>query len=435
MPDKNTLKKIACAEIDRRSDELIELGKEIWRNPELGYQEFNTSRLVQEKFASGNLPYKKNLAVTGVRADLNMKKPGPRIAVLGELDALYTPDHAECNPQTGAAHACAHNAQITALVGCAFGLNLPEITGNLSGAAAFIATPAEEGRLASLESGKRFVSGKTEMIFDGVFDDIDLALMIHGAEKYGIAVSANGLMMKNVRFIGKACHAGRPWAGANALSAARLALTAIDSQRELFKEADTVRIHGIIKNGGAVVNTVPHTAELEYMVRAQTPEAMTQAAELFDRCMRAAAIAFDLDVEIETHHGCMPLLNDPAIGAIHRENLFAEVPDAEYEDLGIRTSSTDFGDVTMIIPGLHPYSSGWHGAFHTFELRCDDEYKAYVEPAKLLAMDVIDLLYDDAAPAKKIAAKKTRYTKAEYCKLVESFDKKEYFSPKRKEKL
>ena len=84
----------------------------------------------------------------------------------------------------------------------------------------------------------------------------------------------------------------------------------------------------------------------------------------------------------------------------------------------------------MIIPGAHPYSSGWEGAFHTFELRCKDEYKAYVEPAKLLAADVIDLLYDDAAPAKEIAAQPRRYTKEEYCRLVESFDKKEYFSGK-----
>lgn len=430
MIAKDELKKLVFDEIDRRKDELIKLGKEIWRNPELGFQEFNTSRLVQEKFTSINLPFKKDLALTGVRGDLKLKKAGPCLAVLGELDALYTPDHAECNPATGAAHACAHNAQITALVGTAFGLNIHEVAENLSGSVAFIATPAEEGRLASLESGQRFVSGKAKMIFDGVFDDIDLALMIHGSEKYGIAVSANGLMMKNVRFIGKACHAGRPWQGSNALSAARCALSAIDSQRELFKEADTVRIHGIIKNGGSVVNTVPHIAELEYMVRAQTPEAMTEAAEIFDRCMKGAATAFGLDVEIETHHGCMPLLNDRKLAAVHRENMFKQVPDAEYEDLGIRTSSTDFGDITMIIPGAHPYSSGWEGAFHTFELRCKDEYKAYVEPAKLLAADVIDLLYDDAAPAKEIAAQPRRYTKEEYCRLVESFDKKEYFTGK-----
>lgn len=430
MLSKNELKKLVFSEIDKRKDELIELGREIWKNPELGYQEFNTSRLVQEKFKSVNLAFQKDIAVTGVRADLNMDKEGPRVAVLGELDALYTPDHKECNPVTGAAHACAHNAQITALVGTAFGLNIKEVKENLAGAVAFIATPAEEGRLASLESGQRFISGKTQMIFDGIFDDIDLAIMTHGAEKYGIAVSANGLIIKNVRFIGKACHAGRPWMGSNALSAARMALNAVDSQRELFKEADTVRIHGIIKNGGSVVNTVPHCVELEYMVRAQTPEAMIQAAEIFDRCMKAAAVAFALNVEIETHHGCMPLLNDPQLAAVHRKNTLDESPDAVYEDLGIRTSSTDFGDITMIIPGAHPYSCGWSGAFHTFELYCKDEYKAYVEPAKLLAADVIDLLYDNAEAARKIAAQKRRYSKEEYCNLVESFDKKEYFSGK-----
>ena len=142
MIDKNELKKMVCAEIDRRSDELIELGKEIWCNPELGYQEFHTSALVQEKFASIGLPFRNNLALTGVRADLNMKKSGPRLAILGELDALYTPDHAEANPATGAAHACAHNAQITALTGAAFGLSIVQAAESLSGSIAFIATPA-----------------------------------------------------------------------------------------------------------------------------------------------------------------------------------------------------------------------------------------------------------------------------------------------------
>ena len=179
-----------------------------------------------------------------------------------------------------------------------------------------------------------------------------------------------------------------------------------------------------------MVNTVPHAVELEYMVRAQTPEAMKEAAEIFDRCMHGAATAFGLDVEIATYHGCMPLLNDPKLAAIHRQNMFNQIPDAEYENLGIRTSSTDFGDITMIIPGIHPYSSGWEGAFHTFELRCKDEYKAYVEPAKLLAADIIDLLYNDAEGAKEIAAQTPRYTKEEYCELVESFNKKEYFTGK-----
>lgn len=428
MVDKNTLKKLVCAEIDRRKDELIELGKEIWRNPELGYKEFHTSSLVQEKFSSLGLAYSKDIAVTGVRADLNMKKSGPKLAVLGELDALYSPGHPDANPETGAAHACAHNAQITALVGAAFGLNIAEVPENLAGSLAFIAVPAEEGRLASLESGQRFISGKTQMIFDGVFDDIDLALMMHGSAEYGIAISANGLIMKNVRFKGISCHAGRPFDGANALSAARLALNAIDSQRDLFKDTDTVRIHGIVKNGGTTVNIVPDCVDLEYMVRAHSPEAMAHASEIFDRCMRGAALAFGVSVDIASYHGCMPLWNDPQIGAIHKANLFDEVPDAKYVDLGRRTSSTDFGDITMIIPGAHPYSSGWQGDFHTSNLRCKDEYKAYVEPAKLIAMDAIDLLYGDADAAVKIASQKARYTKEEYCRLVESFNRQETFN-------
>ncbi|MBR2509831.1 MAG: amidohydrolase [Lentisphaeria bacterium] len=428
--EKNILKKAVCDEIDRHKTELIELGREIWENPELGYQEFNTSKLVQEKFSKIGLPFQKDLAVTGVRADWTSNKPGPKVAVLGELDALYTPDHPECNKETGAVHACGHNGQICAMIGTAFAMNLPEVKQALSGSAAFIAVPAEEGRMASLDSGMRFVSGKAQMIFDGVFDDIDMAMMTHGALKYGIAISANGIVMKNVRFIGKGCHAGVPWEGTNALSAARLALSAIDSQRETFKDTDTVRFHGFIKNGGTVVNNVPSEVELEYMVRAQTPATMKKASELFDRCMKGAAIAFGVDVEIDSHHGCMPLENDRNFAEIHYKNLMSEIPGAEFHDLGRRTSSTDFGDVAMIMPGIHPYCCGWGGELHTLTAHCADGYKAYVEPAKIMAMNLVDLLYDDAAKAKEIISKNKRYTKEEYCRMVESFDHKEYFSGK-----
>lgn len=427
---KDILKQKVCSEIDRRADELIEIGREIWRNPELGYQEFKTSELVQKKFAELGLQFKKDIAVTGVRADWTSNNPGPKVAVLGELDALHTPDHPECDPATGAVHACGHNGQICAMLGTAFAMQIPELKEELAGSAAFIAVPAEEGRFASLSSGMRFVSGKAQMIFDGVFDDIDLAMMTHASLQYGIAVSANGYVIKNVRFIGKGCHAGVPWNGLNALSAARLALSAVDSQRETFKDTETVRFHGFIKNGGSVVNNVPSEAELEYMVRAQTPETMKKASELFDRCMKGAAVAFGLDVEIDSHHGCMPLLNDHEFAEIHRKNLFREVTDAEFKDLGYRTSSTDFGDVTMIIPGIHPYSTGWGGELHTLTAHCSDEYKAYVEPAKIMAMNMIDLLADNGAKAKEIASHSPRYSKEEYCKLVESFDHKEYFCGK-----
>ncbi len=426
--EKELVKRKVCEEIDRHADELIELGQELWRHPEPGYEEFRTARKIESFFTRLSLPMKSGLARTGIRADLATGREGPTLAVLGEMDALVMPDHPEADPDNHSAHGCGHNMQPCALVGAAIGLAMPEVCAALSGNIAFIACPAEEGRLDSLKEGIRFVAGKTELIFHGVFDDVDLAIMTHASADYGIAQTSNGLIMKRVVFRGKAGHAGRPWEGRNALSAARAALAAVDSQRDLFREADAVRIHGIVKNGGDVVNCVPDRVELEYMIRAQTSEAILQAARIFDRSMRGAALSFGLGVELHTIPGYMPLYNEPELAALHLKNLRSMRPGVEFVDFGRRTSSTDLGDVSMIMPAIHPYSGAWHGEAHTVEFHWTDATEAFVEPAKVLAMDAVDLLFDDASEARRIARIKPRFTRDEYRKRVESFYSDETFS-------
>ena len=224
--------------------------------------------------------------------------------------------------------------QIAALAGAAMALSIPEVRKHLSGNIAFIACPAEECRIDSIKEEIKYLGGKAELIRLGVFDDVDLAYMTHANSDYGAALTSNGFVMKKIVFKGQAAHSGRPWMGINALSAARLALSAVDAQRDTFRDEDTVRIHGIFKNGGSVVNIVPEEVELEYQIRAQTPEAIRDAADKFDRSMRGAALAFGLDVSITTFPGYMPLYNEPELIRLHLDNLRTAKPDVRFVDLG-----------------------------------------------------------------------------------------------------
>src|SRR5438067_9611317 len=103
MPTKEELKRAANAEIDRAQGELTEFGDDIFHHAELGFKEHRTAARVAERFRDLRLEYREGLALTGVKAIAPGGRPGPRVAVLGELDALIVPNHANAVPETGAA--------------------------------------------------------------------------------------------------------------------------------------------------------------------------------------------------------------------------------------------------------------------------------------------------------------------------------------------
>lgn len=396
--------------------------------PELGFKEFQTAERVRETFQSLGLPFDDRLAVTGVKAVLRGAKPGPTVAIMGELDALLVPDHPRACKTTGAAHACGHNAQIAGMLGAAMGLTRSGVAENLAGQVVFIAVPAEEYveidyRLGLVKRGQTsFLTGKQEWIKLGLFDDVDLALMIHttGPDVHppsaGLSPSSNGFLAKNIRFLGKASHAGMyPERGVNALNAAQLALNAIHAQRETFRDEDCVRVHPIITKGGDLVNVVPAEVRLETYVRAKTPAALADAARKVDRALRGAAIALGCRVEIETVPGNLPLRNDPRLAELFRANvqeLFGDDAYREYEHSG---GSTDAGDLSQLMPVLHPMMTGAQGSHHQTDWQIADPNAGYILPAKTLARMAIALLQRDARLARKVLQDFTPgMTKAEY---------------------
>jgi amidohydrolase len=432
-PSREELKAKVVAEIDRRADEIIALSADILAHPETGFFEKRTSEVVQQKFGSMGLPFEAQLARTGVKARMSGRSCGPTVGILGELDAILVPDSPVANAQTGAAHGCGHNAQIASMMGAGFGLQ--PIMKHLDGDVALFAVPAEEciqidERLELRAKGElEFVIGKPELIRLGAFDDIDMVTITHTPHgqddsRASVGDTHNGAIIKRIRFRGVAAHAGSfAHKGVNALKAATLAISAIDAQRERFQEEDLVRISPIITKGGDGTSSVPSDVRIETMVRARTVAAIRHASELVDRCMRAGAFAIGAMLEIETVSGYMPNNPNPRLITLQHENCERIVGEEHMGFARHQTGSTDVGDLTMIMPAVHPRSGGTLSTPHSQDYYVRDHTLAAVNPAKSMAMLAIDLLYDGAAEAKSILSSAApKLDRQAYLELRRSFD-------------
>ena len=299
------------------------------------------------------------------------------------------------------------------------GLTAPEVLNALSGAIVPFAVPAEEfveveRRLALRENGHiEFLGGKQELIRLGEFDDVDIAMMCHtasdmGGRHFSIGSTSNGHLVKFIEYTGRGAHAGSaPHLGINALNAANIAISAIHANRETFRDRDTVRVHGMINRGGDVVSAVPSDVRLEWRVRSSTPEAIIVNSAKVDRCFKAGALAVGAKVRITTIPGYFPLRQDQALQDLFRSNSQELLGSSKVLVMSTsrnRGGSTDMGDLSQIMPVCHPWTGGASGSGHSKNYLVQDYEQAVVNPAKIMAMVVIDLLAEDAQGARRVLA-------------------------------
>lgn len=432
---KEELKQEISDWIDAHKEEIITSGEALLRMPELAYRENRTSEYVRNFFGKLNLEQGKPFAITGQRASVDTGRPGPRLAVLGELDAIIVPGHPFGDPKTNAAHACGHHAALNAMLGCAAALSRPEVLAELSGTLSFLACPSEECQdqpyIAELirEGKLRYFGGKSEMIAEGVFDDIDIAITSHAGTENSTPSRFNGFVMKRITFHGLAAHAGLcPENGINAISMMRSAMNLLDAQRDTFRDEDHVRIHGYIPFGGEAVNVVPDRVVFTLQVRGGTPEAVRDASDKVDRCMSAAALAFAGKVTVQNLFGFMPLIPYSELDDIHERNAALIAPGAPFTRGVYCASSTDMGDVSMIKPSLHSYFRGFAGTPHTPDFLVESKEQAYVDSTKYLAFNAVDLLWGDAYCGKAVAQARCPMTKQEYLDEMDSYSSEKTFS-------
>ncbi len=432
--DKEMWKRKVCEAIDAHAEKIRAICEAINDEPELGFKEVKTAEKVANFMRALGVDPETGLAVNGVKGRAKGGKPGPTAAVLGELDAVGCPTNPKANPLTGAAHACGHNMQISTMLGAACGIMKSGVLDELSGDVVFFAVPAEEYieleyRKQLVKEGKiHFLSGKGELIYEGAFDDIDMAMQMHSDKNtptatVSIGETSNGFVGKTVQYLGKTAHAAdAPHEGINALNAACLGILAINSLRETFREQDVVRVHPIITKGGDFVNSVPSDVRLELYVRAKTMEAIDKTHKRVDAALKSGGDAVGAQTIIETLPGMFPLSCNKRMNELFAENAKIANPDVEIRDAGHFSASTDMGDVSHLMPVIHPFIGGTDGLLHAPDFHMVDFDAAVLLPAKAFAMMLVDLLCDDAKEAKGILANfKPILTKEEYIAKLESY--------------
>ena len=325
-------KSIASEAIRKNKEELKELSKEIWNNPELNFKEYKSSAAIMDYLEKKGFSVTRGYCglETAFKAEYGDKESGgPNVCVICEYDAL-----------PGIGHACGHNLIAEAGVGAGLGVQ-GAIDAGLTGRVTVMGTPAEEGG-----------GGKVIMIERGGFTGVDLAMMVHPAPYTSIHNNYLCITRLLVTFKGKAAHAAAfPWEGVNALDGAVAAYTAVSLARQQFKP--TWRVHGIFAEGGVKPNIIPERAVLDYYIRAPTRKELAIVKDKMISCFKGAAAATGCEVSLET--------KDKDYENVLTNTVLADLFTDNIRRLGINdirpsgpAGSTDMGNVTHVVPGIHP---------------------------------------------------------------------------------
>ena len=412
--------------VDAHREMILKAERDIWATPELGYKEWRTSEYMEKRFEELGYKITKAGNIPGFYTVVDTGREGPEVLVLAELDAVICFSHPNADPETGAVHACGHNAECAAMLGVAAALRDEAVLSKMSGRIRLCVVPAEEAieteyRASLRDKGViKYLGGKSEFLSRGYFDGVDMAFMVHivggatDATNSGAFVNIGGgslgFISKIVTYKGVAAHAGgAPWLGKNALYAAIGGLNSSNAIRETFKDADHVRWHPIITSGGDMVNNIPEKVVVEGMLRAATSEALLYENAKIDRALIGAAISHGAQIEICDEPGYAPLRHDANLGEVMKDayNLLAPETnlrrkECSYSFGNIGGGSMDLGDLTSIMPTSHPYISGSVGKGHGNDYFMVDAETSCVTNAKWQVMILKGLLENGAKRAKYI---------------------------------
>ncbi len=417
--------------IDKNRQLILDAERFIWKNPETGYKENKTQAYLAEKFKS--LGYEIEYAdnITGFYTWIDTGKAGANILILAELDSVICASHPESDKNTGAVHACGHNAQCATLLGIAAALKEPEILDKFSGRIMLCAVPAEElleidFRSKLIEEGKiKYLGGKSEFLRRGYFDDVDLSFMVHIDTKNCITIDKGwiGFISKKIVYKGKAAHAGgNPWMGQNALYAATCGVNAVNAIRETFKDSDVIRVHPIITRGGSMVNAIPDQAVLESYVRGKTFLAIENANKKINQALIGAALSIGTNIEIIDMPGYAPLLNSPELIKVAKEAVQKAIPDIDVVvNQDVSSLSSDMGDLSMIMPVLQPFIGGATGNAHGSDYFIINPERACIDNAKFQMALLYTLCENNGEKALRIKKEyqPTFQTKEEYFDYID----------------
>jgi amidohydrolase len=327
----DTLQTVTDA-VQRRGGDLIELSHSIHAEPELAFKEHRSCAKTQALVAERGFEITPSAGGldTAFRADYGSGELV--IGICAEYDAL-----------PGIGHACGHNIIAASAVGTA--LALAEVADELGITVALIGTPAEEAG-----------GGKALLLKAGTFDDVAATVMLHPGPVDIAAARSLALSEVKVTFRGRESHAAvAPYLGVNAADAVTVAQVAIGLLRQQLVPGQMM--HGIVTDGGQAPNVIPAQAELLYTMRATDGISLTALEERMNSCFAAGALATGCTHEV--------VEVSPRYDALAPDAWLSEVVRAEMLRLGrtplpaeleasVPLGSTDMGNVTQLMPGIHP---------------------------------------------------------------------------------
>jgi amidohydrolase len=378
--------------VRRRSTDLVELSHAIHAEPELAFAEHRscakTQALVAERgfeitAAAGGLD-------TAFRADFGS---GPlAVGVCAEYDAL-----------PGIGHACGHNIIAASAVGAA--LALADVADQLGLTVVLLGTPAEE-----------FGGGKVLLLNAGVFDDLGVAVMVHPGPVDIAAARSLTLSAVRVDYRGREAHASAaPYLGVNAADAATVAQVAIGLLRQQL--APGQQVHGIVAQGGQAANVIPAHTELQYTMRATEASSLADLEAKVGDCFLAGAVATGCDYSVEQTEPMYDALKpDPWLADTVRAEMtrLGRSPVDEAVEVAHPLGSTDMGNVTQLLPGIHPMvavdagGASLHQPGFTAAAVGPSADKAVIEGAIILARTVVRLAESPDERDRVLAARAQR---------------------------
>lgn len=303
--------------IDAKTDFYTGIEQKIWGFAEVGFQETQSSALLQQTLNDAGFQIEAGVAGMPTAFIATYGSGKPVVGVLGEFDALPgVAQQAVAEQKTiegqKAGHACGHHLFGTASSAAAIAVKEWLIANKKSGTIKFFGTPAEEGG-----------SGKVYLVRDGFFKDVDAVFHWHPSSRNSATYSSS-LANKSgkFRFYGVASHAsGSPQRGRSALDA----VEAMDAMVNMLREHvdERTRIHYVITRGGEAPNVVPAFAEVYYYVRHPNPAEVKSVWERVTKAAQGASIGTDTRFEVELTGGVYNLLPNEVLAKTVDDNLRA----------------------------------------------------------------------------------------------------------------
>ncbi|MFI4968956.1 MAG: amidohydrolase [Lysobacterales bacterium] len=351
--------------------EITTWRRDLHQHPELSNREFRTSKFVAAELKKLGLDVRTGIAHTGVVGILKGGKPGPKLAIRADMDALPVTEEVDLpfaskakgeylGKQVGVMHACGHDAHTAMTLGIAEAMS--RIRKDLPGEVMFIFQPAEEGAPAGEEGGAPL------MVKDGVFKDFkpDAVFGMHVVSSLPVGtagVRAGGMMASSDTFRitvhGRQSHGAMPWKGIDAIVTAAEIVTSAQTivSRQLDINKDPAVVTFGVFNAGQRFNIVSDTAHLEGTVRAFDEGMRKQALASLNNIAEhvAAANGATIDAEIPAHDGNPVNSNDPALTARVRASLEKALGKDKVSEAPRWTASEDFPQLALSVPAPSVY--------------------------------------------------------------------------------